>query len=232
VTEIEIAAEKLAVLRELSTLVVGRVSPEVLALAEQTAAERGAKLVLAPEDPGEGLELSVPGAFQRRNFALAMAVVEAFQGPLDPDRVAGVAANLTIPGRLERVAEGPPTYLDAAHNPDGARALAEALEELGLRTGVVACLAILEDKDAEGIVEALAPVLERAICTEAAAARRPTPAAELARLCEAVGLPAEPEPDFEAALRRARSLAAGPPEKTLLVTGSHYVLGPARSALA
>jgi dihydrofolate synthase/folylpolyglutamate synthase len=242
-TEAEIAGEKLAVLRDFSTLVVGRVSTDVLALAERTAAERGAKLVLAPEDPGEGVRLSARGAFQRRNFALATAAAEAFLGALDPDRVAEVASTLTVPGRLEKVLEDPPTYLDAAHNPDGARALAEALGELGLDPAV-ACLAILEDKDAEGIVAALAPALDRAVCAEipvdgtksgdigrSQARRRSTPAAELAALCESAGVGAEAEPDFDAALRRARSLAAGPPQATLVVTGSHYVLGPARAAL-
>jgi dihydrofolate synthase/folylpolyglutamate synthase len=242
-TEAEIAGEKLAVLRDFSTLVVGRVSADVLALAERAAAERGAKLVLAPEDPGEGVRLSARGAFQRRNFALATAAAEAFLGALDPDRVAEVASTLTVPGRLEKVLEDPPTFLDAAHNPDGARALAEALGELGLDPAV-ACLAILEDKDAEGIVAALAPALDRAVCAEIPAAgrkggnmahsqarRRSTPAAELAALCEAAGVGAEAEPDLYAALRRARSLAAGPPQAALVVTGSHYVLGPARAAL-
>ena len=79
-SELEIAAEKLAVLRDATTLVVGRVAPEVLALAERTAAERGAELVRAAEDPGEELRLGAAGAFQRRNFALAMAAAEAYLG--------------------------------------------------------------------------------------------------------------------------------------------------------
>src|SRR3954463_16244417 len=48
-TELEIPAEKLAVLRDATTLVLGRVGPGVRALAERTAAERGAELVIAPE---------------------------------------------------------------------------------------------------------------------------------------------------------------------------------------
>ncbi len=59
-TELEIAAEKLAVLRDQTTLVLGRVSAEVAALAERTAAERGARLVRAPEDPGP--EVAAAGA--------------------------------------------------------------------------------------------------------------------------------------------------------------------------
>ena len=219
-TELEIAAEKLAVLRDHTTLVLGRVSAEVAALAERTAAERGARLVRAPEDPGPELRLRAPGVFQRRNFALALAAAEAFLGELDPDRVAEVAATLTIPGRLEQIAAEPPAFIDAAHNPDGAAALAEALPAVAAGRRVVACLAILADKDAEAMVRALAPVLDRAVCTELpaealSAQGRPGaashPAAELAAACEAAGLPAEAEPSFEAALRRAPALAAERP---------------------
>ncbi len=239
-TELEIAAEKLAVLRDHTTLVLGRLSPEVAALAERTAAERGAKPIVAPEDPGEGIELRAAGRFQRRNFALARAAAEAFLGELDSDRVAEVAATLTVPGRLEHVGEDPPTFLDAAHNPDGAAALAEGLAEIAGERPVVACLAALGDKDAEAMIHALAPALRRVVCTEldpAALQSRGLPgvashsAAKLARACERAGLAAEQEPDFSAAVRRARALAAELPGGILLVTGSHYVLAPARVAL-
>jgi dihydrofolate synthase/folylpolyglutamate synthase len=233
-SELEIAAEKLAVLRDQTTLVLGRVSPEVEALAERTAAERGARLLRAPEDPGSSIELRAAGGFQRRNFALAATAAEAFLGELDPERVAAVAASIQVPGRLERIAERPLTYLDAAHNPDGAAALAEALPALAEGRRVVACLAVLADKDAAAMVRALAPVLDCAVCTEIppdgpSSVRRPSvPAGELAALCEAAGLRAEPKQDFGAALLRGRELAAAEPPGLLLVTGSHYVLAPAR----
>jgi len=244
-TELEIAAEKLAVLRDQSVLVLGRVSPAVAELAERTATERGARLVRAPEDPGEGLTLRAAGEFQRRNFALAAAAAEAFLGRLEPELVARVGATVPVPGRLERIAERPPTFVDAAHNPDGAAALAEALPALAGDRRVVACLAILADKDAAAMVRALAPALERAICTELPAdgpisrpqgdlsAHRPSvPAGELARLCAAAGVAAEAEPGFEAALRRASELAAAEPEGVVLVAGSQYGIAPARLALA
>jgi dihydrofolate synthase/folylpolyglutamate synthase len=239
-TELEIAAEKLAVLRDQTTLVLGRVSPEVRKLAEQTAAERGATLVVAPEDPGDGVELRAPGRFQRRNFALARAAAEAFLGELDPVRVAKVAATLPIPGRLERIAEHPPTFLDAAHNPDGAAALAEGLEEIAAGRPVVACLAALGDKDVTAMIGALAPALVSVVCSEldrTTLNARGIPgvsshsAAELAAACAEAGLAAEQEPDFAAALRRARELALDLPDGLLVVTGSHYVLPPARAAL-
>jgi dihydrofolate synthase / folylpolyglutamate synthase len=231
-TELEIAAEKLAVLRDQTTLVLGRVLPAVAALAERTAAARGARLVLAPEDPGPELRLLASGGFQRRNFALAMAAAEAFLGELDPRRVAAVATTLPIPGRLERIAEHPPTYVDAAHNPDGAAALAEALPAVTGGRRVVACLAILADKDAAAMVRALAPALERAVCTElptAVTRRSSVAAAELAAICREAGVEAEAEASFGAALARASELASEPPRGAVLVTGSHYVIAPARA---
>jgi dihydrofolate synthase / folylpolyglutamate synthase len=242
-TELEIAAEKLAVLRDHTTLVLGRVSPEVAALAERTAAERGAKLIVAPEDPGEGIEMRAAGSFQRRNFALACAAAEAFLGKIDRSRIATVAETLTVPGRLERVAESPPTFLDAAHNPDGAAALAEGLGEVAGKRPVVACVAVLAEKDAAAMFAALAPAVSCVIATALPAdgtksspmarissRRRLFGAAELVRMATAAGIEAEGMEDFEAGLARARDLARER-DGILLVTGSHYVLAPARAML-
>jgi dihydrofolate synthase/folylpolyglutamate synthase len=197
-------------------------------------------LLRAPEDPGPGVQLRAPGEFQRRNFALACAATEAFLGQLDREQVARVAATVTVPGRLEQIAEHPPTYVDAAHNPAGAAALARSLPAVAAGRRVVGCLAVLADKDAEAMVAALAPVLDRVVCTELPAAAleghgRPgaqsRPAAELAALCAKTDLPAEAEPDFETALHRARALAGEPPKGLLLVTGSHYAIAPTQALI-
>jgi dihydrofolate synthase/folylpolyglutamate synthase len=240
-TDLEIAAEKLAVLRDQTTLVLGGVSGEVRELAEATARERNARLVVAPPVPDFDVHLRAPGEFQRRNFALACAAAEAFLGHLEPERAAVVAATVTVPGRLEQLAERPPVFIDAAHNPAGAAALAESLPVVAEGRRVVACLAVLADKDAEAMIAALAPALERAVCTELPAAAleghgrpgaRSRAAAELASICAAAGLPAEAEPNFETALRRAVSLAAEEPEALVLVVGSHYAIAPARAVLS
>jgi dihydrofolate synthase/folylpolyglutamate synthase len=243
-SEAEIAVEKLAVLRDHSTLVLGRVSPAVRALAEQAARERGAELIVAPEDPGPEVDLHAPGRFQRRNFALACAAAEAFFGQLDRERVAEVAAEVEIPGRLEQIGIDPPVFIDAAHNPDGARALAEALPEVAGDRPVVACLAVLADKDVSGMVEALAPLLSTVICTElphvdgpkghpegaSSAPRRAYGGAELAQACADAGLGVDAVLPFEAAVKRARERARWQ-GGVALITGSHYALAPARAAL-
>ena len=239
-SEVEIAAEKLAVLRDQTTLVLGEVPAEVEALAEETARERGARLVRAPVDPGPDVRLRAPGEFQRRNFAIACAAADAFLGRLDLDLAAEVAATLTVPGRLEPIAVHPPTYVDAAHNPAGAAALAQSLPELAAGRRVVACLAVLADKDAEAMIAALAPAVDRVVCTELPAAAleghgrpgaRSRPAAGLVAACAQIGLRAEAEPDFDLALRRGRELASEAPEALLLVTGSHYAIAPARALI-
>jgi dihydrofolate synthase/folylpolyglutamate synthase len=184
--------------------------------------------------------LRAPGEFQRRNFAIACAAAEAFLGHLDGEVATRVAASVTVPGRLELIAEAPPVFVDAAHNPAGAAALAESLPAVAGGKRVVACLAILADKDAGAMIAALSPVLDRAVCTELPAAAleghgrpgaRSRPASELAGACEETGLAAEAEPNFEAALRRAVSLASEEPEGVALVAGSHYAIAPARAGL-
>jgi dihydrofolate synthase / folylpolyglutamate synthase len=252
-SEEEIAAEKLAVLRDQTTLVLGQVSPAVAELAELTARERGARLVSVPASAplttytgvnGAQLSLRALGPFQRRNFALACAATEAFLGELDPQRVRAVASEVEIPGRLEQVSTDPPVLLDAAHNPDGARALAEALPEATAGRPVVAVLAILADKDARAMTAALAPALTHAVCTQLPGAdgpkastsrtfqarRRAVGAGALAGMCVDAGVGAEAEADFASAVARGVELAreAG---GTLLVAGSHYALEPARAAL-
>ena len=230
-TEEEIAAEKLAVLRNHSALVVGRVGGGVAELAERVAAERSARLVAAGEaDPG--LRLAVPGAYVRRNFAVALAAAEAALGPLDPQRVGAVAAGLELPGRMQLLSGIPPVVLDAAHNPDGARALAEALPEAIGDAPVVACLALLADKDVAGVLGALAPRLELAICTElphgllrhaGRPGSRSLEASRLAEIAAASGLETETLEAPEEALRRTLVLARER-DAVALVSGSHYLL--------
>jgi dihydrofolate synthase/folylpolyglutamate synthase len=230
-TEEEIAAEKLAVLRDHSTLILGEVAPGVRELAERTARERSSRLIVAGEhDPD--LQLAIPGAYARRNFAVAIAAATAVLGPLDPDRVHAVAAGLELPGRMQVLEGDPPLVLDAAHNPPGAGALVEALPEAVSGAPVVACLAMLADKDAAGVIRQLAPRIELVVCTELPAeqlARAGRPAArsldaqQLASAAEEAGLAAEVVREPAAAVRRAVDEARAR-SGAALVTGSHYLL--------
>lgn len=229
-TELEITAEKLDVLRPRSTLVVGSLGAELERLAEERARERHATLVRAPHSttgpPG------LRGGYQRRNFSLATEAAAALLGALEPAAVERVAGRLELPGRVEVRDSNPPLVLDAAHNPHGARALAEALPEVAGGRPVVACVALLEGKDASATLESLRPAIDHLICTELPAERlsgsgrpgaRSIEARRLADLAERLGLGAEAVPDPDAAVARALEVAR---ERSglALCTGSHYLL--------
>lgn len=238
-TELEIAAEKLAVLQPGTKLVLGEVSPEVEALAREHAAELDAKLLrprtsVSTPYRERSRTFGAPAPYLRRNLAVAVAAAEAFLGESPGDDVVARALDgLELSGRFELVQGDPPVIRDAAHNPDGAAALAEALREHAGERPVIACLAVLGDKDAAGIVGALAPALARAVVTEIPAARlvgagRPGTASvgmvDLGRLCEAAGLTTEgildPSEAIAWTLVRAREA-----DGVALVAGSHYLLG-------
>ena len=218
----DIASEKLAVVREGGTLVLGAgLHPEAEAVAEMVAAERGARVIHSPSDPG--VQVAAPGAFQRRNFALARAAAEAYLGRLDLDAVAAAAARIRIPGRLQVVGQDPLVVLDGAHNPDGFSALAEALSELvGARRPLVAVISILDDKDAAAMLSTLLPACDAAIFTSSQNPRA-LPPPTLQSLAGQLGGPsAEIVPDPRAAVARARALAG--PAGAVLVTGSIYLI--------
>jgi dihydrofolate synthase / folylpolyglutamate synthase len=219
----DIAEEKLAVVRERGTLVTGELDPESRLVAERIATERHARLVtVADDEPGP--DLRAPGRFQRQNFALAAHAAEAFLGrPLDERAVRRAAAETRVPGRLDVVAEHPLVVHDGAHNPAGARALAESLAEvLGERRPRVAVVGVLEDKDAAGMLEALLSHFDRAVFTRSHNPRSLSPAT-LATLAEKLdGPPGETVAEPADALERAVALAG--PGGAVLATGSIYLI--------
>ncbi len=231
-TEVEIAAEKLAVLGDHTTLVTGPLAPDVEALAARVAAERSAKLVTV-RDLAPQISLPTAAPYLRRNFAVALAAAEAFLGELDPERALAVAAGLDLHGRMEVIDGDPVTVVDAAHNPAGAAALAEALPAVAAGRPVVAALAVLADKDAAELVGALASVLAGVVATEVpadvlAAAGRPgaraLAASELAAVAREAGVGwVEEVADPAEAVSRARAVASRQ-GGIALVTGSHYLL--------
>ncbi len=220
----EIASEKLAVLRDHTTLITGELAPEVEPVVDEVLKARHA-VRISPALPPEG--------YPDRNFALAEAAAAAALGrPLDGEAVERARHELSNPGRAQLIEGDPPAILDAAHNPQGARALAELLPALSGGRPVVCCLAVMEDKDAAGIVAALAPACAAFVCAEVPAeamegsgrpGARSQSATELAALCRDAGADAEALADPGAAWARARELA-GALSGVALAAGSHYLL--------
>ena len=230
----DIAGEKLAVVNRAATLVLGAgLDPEVRRMAERVAADRNAEIITAGTDAG--VQVGAPGAYQRRNFALAVAAAQAFLGELDDRAVAAAAAEVRVPGRLQQVGTAPLTLLDGAHNPDGMRALVESLNELaGRHEPTVAVLSILDDKDAAGMLSALLPACNALIVTSSQNPRALPPATLLSLTSQLNGPPAEIVPEPRRALARAREMAG--PGGLVVATGSIYLiadlLAPARGQRA
>ena len=218
----DIAREKLDVVTPGGTLVLGdRLHPDALAVAQEVAAQRGATLVQAGSDPG--VVVGAPGAYQRRNFALAAVAARSFLGELDEDAVAAAAAEIRVPGRLQIVGEDPLTLVDGAHNPEGIAALAESLPEIvsGRKT-VVAVVSILDDKDAAGMLASLMRHCHALVFTSSHNPRALPPPTLQSLARQLHGPPTETVRDPDAAVRRARELAG--PDGVVVATGSIYLV--------
>jgi dihydrofolate synthase / folylpolyglutamate synthase len=219
-TVTDIAGEKLDVVREHGVLVTGELDPEAEAVAERVAAERHARRVRAPE--AVDYPLAAHGPFQRVNFALARTAAEAFLGELDEEAVRRAAAEVQVRGRMQTLDERPLTVVDGAHNPSGARAVADAVPEVFGERPVVGVVAVLDDKDAAGMLQELLPRFSHVVFTRSSNPRSLSPGT-LESLASKLGGPAaETVGDPRAALARARELAG--PDGAVLATGSIYLI--------
>jgi dihydrofolate synthase/folylpolyglutamate synthase len=183
----------------------------------------------------EDIVLPLHGEHQARNAAVALAAVEAFLPGLDADVIRAGFAAATSPGRLEVVRRSPTVIVDAAHNPQGATTLAEAVGEAFAFATLVGVLGVFADKDAEGILQALEPVLSHIVCTQPDSPRA-LAAADLGALAvevfgdDRVTVAA----DLPDAIDRAASLAEADQQyggSGVLVTGSIVLVGQARGLL-
>jgi len=181
----------------------------------------------------ERTRIRMLGAHQVTNAATAVAaarVLNASGVAVPDDAIRDGLENAFFPGRLEVMQHGPgvPTVvIDGAHNPDKARALVAALGALFPGKRVVLVLGMVADKDTEAVLESVVPIAAAIITTQAPIINRAvTPAVALAERIRARGVPAETEPDPEAAVAMALDLAG--PDDVVCVTGSLYLVGAVR----
>jgi dihydrofolate synthase/folylpolyglutamate synthase len=204
----------------------------------------GGQVVSIQGIAGRYPELLVPlhGAHQAQNAAVAVAALEAFFGgekELDFEVLQEGFSNVTSPGRLEVVRTAPTIVVDAAHNPDGIKASAAALQEAFTFTRLVPVVGVLKEKDAEEILRQLKESLggmAAEFCFTQSNSPRAVPAAELAELAVELGFGednvhiAEKLDDaLEWAVERAEAnddLSGG-----VLVTGSITLVAEARILL-
>lgn len=168
------------------------------------------------------------GIHQAQNLAVAIAAVEAFLGggkvAIADDVLRSAVSDVSSPGRLQLVKTEPPLLLDGAHNPAGALTLADALKSEFSDKPLVGVIAVLGEKDAEGVLSNLAGVFDSAIITESSSPRSMLsselePLAKGLLSCSTYGFS-----DFSAALERAREIASQN-DGMVVVTGSITLVG-------
>jgi len=245
-----IAGEKVGIVKDGATFVCGETDAELRAILDDTPAaatlRRGvdfdceqSRLALGGHQVSlrttsgvvDEVYLPLHGEHQTDNAAVALAAVEAFfDRRLDDEVVREGFARVTSPGRFEIVRRDPTIVLDAAHNVDGARACAATLrEEFTLAGTIVIVVGFLGGRDPQEMLEAIGAVDAGFLVACTPDSPRAVPAPELAAVATSLGIVAESVPSVSDALARARSVAG--PDDLILVTGSLYVVGPARADL-
>lgn len=176
------------------------------------------------------------GEFQAQNALIALAAVEVFLGEGVPrslhlPSVARGFAGATSPGRLEVVSAEPTVIVDAAHNPHGIAALACTLRETFDFDRVIGVVAVLADKDADGILAGLAQIVDEVVVTQTRS-HRAADAQDLGELAQQIFganrvRVAASVPD---AIQMATTIASDAPgEAAVLVAGSITLVGEARA---
>lgn len=216
-----VAAEKAGIIKPGVPVFSAPQLPEVETVLVGTAQRLGARLKFIKEPLADRWELALAGNHQRWNAALAFAaLIEAGLRPT-PGTVANAFATVEWPGRFQQVEER--LVIDGAHNPPAAGQLAETWRAKFGEEKATLILGMLADKDAAGVVAALAPIAARVLCVPVRSPRG-LPTAELARVIRE-NAPFVP-------VKEAGSLAvafqdAGQGSGRILLAGSLFLVGEA-----
>ena len=247
-----IATEKAGIIKRGATLVLGEPDPGLTGIF----LERDPGRVLRTDvdfgvlrnDPAYGgraidlrtplaeysdLYLPVHGAYQATNAAIALTAAETFFGePFPSDLVIEALATFRSPGRLEVVGHEPLVILDGAHNAAGADALVQALEEEFVPAPRTLIVGLMREKDPTVMLPALGATEAEWVFTCAPPSPRAMPAHDLADAALELGIdPGRVEALGTVEEALARALVVTPPEGQVIVAGSLYLVGAARSVL-
>lgn len=183
------------------------------------------RATLATRDGNVVADLPRPGRHVAENAVLAYEALRELGLP--PSAAGGAFADAPLPAVLETVATAPRVVVDGAHTPASARATATAIAAaFPAERPRVLVLALLKEKDAQGLIAPLAAIADRIVVTQVLSPRA-RPARDLAGAVERLlQRRVEVAPDPAMALARARRLAG--PAGLVLVTGSLYLAGAAR----
>ena len=253
----EIAKTKAGIIKEGSFVVLAQQKPEAaVELLKQAAlvgadiAREGLEYVIesrtlavggqlltikTPKDTYEEIFLPLHGKHQASNAAAALVAVEAFFGEqeLDYEAVLAGFANVQSPGRCEVLHRDPTVIIDAAHNPHGAKALTETIQNEFTFDEVIGVFAAMGDKDIEGALVELEKVMDSIIVTKNSTSRSASVADVQALAAKIFGSDRVFSADsLDLAIEKAIKESIRPlSEETIgiLITGSVVTVGEART---
>jgi dihydrofolate synthase / folylpolyglutamate synthase len=248
----DIAREKAGIIKPNSSLVLGEVDPELVPIfldrapprvvmrhrdfgvSDRSLAHGGQVLDLyTPEARYEQVFLSLHGAHQSDNASAALTAAECLlERPVHDELVRDVLGAVRSPGRLEVVGHRPLVLLDGAHNVAGAQALVAALAEEFPASRRTLVVGVLREKDPLEMLGALgAASAARVVCCRPPSPRARDPE-DLATAARELGVPDERvDVVEEVAGAIEHALDVTDPDEQIVVTGSLYVVGAARSVL-
>jgi len=184
------------------------------------------------KDRYEDLEINLIGEHQINNSILALSAIHVLRElrnlNISEDDIRRGLVNTRWPGRIEKIMDKPTFIIDGAHNEDGARSLAKAIEKNFNGKKATLLIGMLQDKDIDGVLEILMPYFDKVITT--------TPDNDRAINCEAlkdkvskyvdnVVCKANIEDAVNYTLRNAKE------DDIIISAGSLYMIGAVRTIL-
>ncbi|HCA04807.1 MAG TPA: bifunctional folylpolyglutamate synthase/dihydrofolate synthase [Ruminococcaceae bacterium] len=242
----QIASQKAGIIKTGSFAVSSRQESPAMAVIENTAREKNVPLIKSGSVKINGLQsclsgssfealgikikLNLSGAHQVENAKTALAALEYMRKngllKISDDDISSGFANAKNPARLELMGTNPTVLIDGAHNPNGARALANAVKEFLPEKKIFCVTGMLADKDVGSVIGILAPMFER-VFTVSVDNPRTMSAGELARRYREAGADAVSRGDKTEAVNNALALAKAE-NGVLLICGSLYLAASLR----
>ena len=188
--EVGLAYEKAGIIKENGVVVVYDQSDEAKNVIKDICKEKNAKYIEVKFDDinikksninsqvfdctiigqrYKDLEIKLIGDHQVNNSVLALSAIEILNQlkhlNINKDDIRRGLINTRWPGRIEKILNRPTFIIDGAHNEDGARSLAKAIEKNFKGKKATLLIGMLEDKDIDAVLEILMPYFDKVITT-------------------------------------------------------------------